>query len=103
MSNVTPIRPATRIDSAAHDMLKRESLMSAYFGREIAAAELDIVKLERDTLENELHTIEQQLRQARRDNDKHEREGVDRGRIQGIVAASIFVAIGLTLASVWAI
>ena len=98
MSNVTPIRPMHPI----HNVLRQESMMRAYLGRDLAELELVSVKDERDALKKRVTNLESDLRSKQRTSEKNARTMLDTGRIQGMVACSCFVALGLTIASIWA-
>lgn len=107
MTNVTPIRPDTcaeypRIKVDA-EHVRRMELARAFFSRDVSDAELDSVRRERDTLKQRISTLELEQRTQLRTAEKAERYAQDRGRIQGMIACSAFVAIGLTIASIWAI
>lgn len=107
MTNVTPIRPDTcgeypRIKVDA-EHVRRMELARAFFSRDISEAELDSVRRERDTLKQRISILEAEQRTQLRTAERAERYAQDRGRIQGMIACSAFVAIGLTIASIWAI
>jgi len=107
MSNVTPIRPDTcqewrRIDGDP-EHARRLELARAFFSRDVADAELESTRRERDTLKQRISMLEAEQRAQLRTAERAERYAQDRGRIQGMIACSIFVAIGLTIASIWAI
>ena len=103
MSNVTPIRPDTCQEHPIHTLRRNESMMRAYLGRDLAELELVSVKDERDALKKRVTNLESDLRTKQRASDKQSRHALDTGRIQGMVACSCFVALGLTIASIWAI
>ena len=107
MTNVTPIRPDTcgeypRIKVDA-EHVRRMELARAFFSRDVSEAELDSVRRERDTLKQRISILEAEQRTQLRTAERAERYAQDRGRIQGMIASSCFVAIGLTIASIWAI
>lgn len=107
MSNVTPIRPDTcrewrRIDGDP-EHARRMELARAFFSRDVSDAELQSTRRERDTLKQRITILEADLRTQQRVAEKAERYAQDRGRVQGMIACSAFVAIGLTIASIWAI
>ena len=103
MSNVTPIRPDTCQEHPVHSIARREGMMRAYLGRDLAELELVSVKDERDALKQHITNLESDLRAKQRTSDKQSRHALDTGRIQGMVACSCFVALVLAIASVWAI
>ena len=103
MSNVTPIRPDTCQEHPVHSIARREGMMRAYLGRDLAELELVSVKDERDALKRRITNLESDLRSMQRVGEKQSRRALDTGRIQGMVACSCFVALGLAIASVWAI
>jgi cell division protein FtsB len=107
MSNVTPIRPDTcaeypRIKVDA-EQVRRMELARAFFSRDVADAELESTRRERDTLKQRITILESEQRTQLRTAEKAERHALDTGRIQGMVACSCFVALGLTIASIWAL
>jgi len=107
MSNVTPIRPDTcqewrRIDGDP-EHARRLELARAFFSRDVADAELESVRRERDQIKQRISMLEAEQRTQLRTAERAERYAQDRGRIQGMVACSAFVAVGLTIASIWAI
>ena len=85
MSNVTPIRLDTCQEYPRVD------------------AELHSTRRERDTLKLRVVELESEMRHTRRLMEKATQHARDAGRIQGMVVCSCFVAIGLAIASVWAI
>ena len=107
MTNVTPIRPDTcgeypRIKVDA-EHVRRMELARAFFSRDVSEAELESVRRERDQAKLRITELESELRALYRHTERAERYAQDRGRIQGMIACSAFVAIGLTFASIWAI
>ena len=107
MSNVTPIRPDTcreypRISVDA-EHVRRMELARAFFSRDVSDAELQSTRRERDTLKQRITILESEQRTQLRTAERAERYAQDRGRIQGMIACSAFVAVGLTIASIWAI
>lgn len=105
--NVTPIRPDTCgeyprvIADSEHE--RHMELARAFFSRDVSDAELHSVRRERDTLKQRITILEAEQRTQQRAAEKAERHALDTGRIQGMVACSCFVAVGLTIASIWAI
>jgi cell division protein FtsB len=107
MSNVTPIRPDTcgeysRIKVDA-EQVRRMELARAFFSRDVADAELESTRRERDTLKQRISTLESEQRTQLRSAERAERYAQVTGRIQALIACSAFVAIGLTIASIWAL
>ena len=107
MSNVTPIRPDTcrewrRIDGDP-EHARRMELARAFFSRDVSDAELESTRRERDQLKQRITILESEQRMQLRTAEKAERHALDTGRIQGMVACSCFVALGLTIASIWAL
>jgi chromosome condensin MukBEF ATPase and DNA-binding subunit MukB len=107
MSNVTPIRPDTCAEypriSVDAEHVRRMELARAFFSRDVSDAELQSTRRERDTLKQRITILEADLRTQQRTAEKAERHALDTGRIQGMIACSAFVALGLTIASIWAI
>lgn len=107
MSNVTPIRPDTCgeyprvIADSEHE--RRMELARAFFSRDVSEAELDSVRRERDALKIRIIELESENRTLLRAMERNERHALDTGRIQGMIACSCFVALGLTIASIWTI
>jgi len=107
MTNVTPIRPDTcqewrRIDGDP-EHARRLELARAFFSRDVADAELESTRRERDQLKQRISELESEQRAQLRIAERAERYAQDRGRIQGMIACSAFVAVGLTIASIRAI
>jgi hypothetical protein len=107
MSNVTPIRPDTcqewrRIDGDP-EHARRLELARAFFSRDVADAELESVRRERDQAKLRIVELEAELRGLYRLKERSERYALEQGRMQGMIACSIFVAAGLAIASIWAI
>ena len=107
MSNVTPIRPDTCQEwprsGTDPEYARRIEVARAFFSRDVNTAVVESITRERDTLKTRLTLVETELRTTRRDNDKTTRNALDTGRIQGMVACSCFVAIGLAIASMVAL
>ena len=78
-------------------------LARAFFSRDVSEAELGSVRRERDQAKLRIIELESELRSLYRHAERAERYAQDRGRIQGMIACSCCVTLGLTIASIWAI